>query len=88
MKAEGFVPRAAQLYHDMDGEVPMIGNDPNLSLQAKAYPGHLEDEPITIVCGQENQAKTGSPQPENEALVGPVDSSLLLRIQGRATWSK
>ena len=72
MKAEGFDPRAAQLYQDMDGEVPMIGND-HLSLQAKAYPGHLEDEPITIVCGQENQAKTGSPQPENEALLGPAE---------------
>ena len=71
MKAEGFVPRAVQLYQDMDGEVLMIHND-RLPLQAQAYLGHLEDEPITVVCGQENQAKTGSPQPENEAVVGSV----------------
>ena len=52
MKAEGFVPRTVQLYQDMDGEMSMADND-HLPLQVQAYPGHLEDEPITIVCGQE-----------------------------------
>jgi len=52
MKAESFVTRTVQLFQDMDGEVPMTDND-HLPLQAQAYPGHLEDEPITIVCGEE-----------------------------------
>ena len=55
MKAEGFVPRTVQLYglyQDMDGEMSMADND-HLPLQAQAYPGHLEDELITVVCGRE-----------------------------------
>jgi hypothetical protein len=71
----------------MDGEVPMADDD-HLPLQAQDYLGHLEDEPVTIVCGQENQGKAGTPHLENKALVGPVDSSLLMRIRGGATYSK
>jgi hypothetical protein len=55
-KAEGFVTRTVQLYQDIDGEVPMTDND-HLPLQAQAYPGHLENEPITILCGQESSRK-------------------------------
>ncbi|KIK02072.1 hypothetical protein K443DRAFT_542968 [Laccaria amethystina LaAM-08-1] len=85
MKAEGFVTRTVHVYQDMDGEVLMTDND-HLPLQAQAYPGHDEDEPVTIVCSQENQGKAGTPHPENGALVGPVDSSLLMRIRGGTTW--
>ena len=87
MKAEGFVTRTVQLFQDMDGEVPMTDND-HLPLQAQAYPGHLEDEPITIVCGEENQGKAGTPQFENETLVGPVDPGLSMQIRGKTTFSK
>ena len=84
MKLEGFVDRNVQLFQDMDGEV-LMNDNVHLPLQAQVYPGHDEDEPITIVCSQEN---AGAPQPENEALVSPVDSSLLMRIRGGTTWSK
>lgn len=87
MKLEGFVHRHVQLFQDVDGEVPM-NDKAHICLQAQVYPGHDEDEPITIVCSQENQGKAGTPQPENEALVSPVDSSLLTRIRGGTTWSK
>jgi len=87
VKAEGFVTRTVQLFQDMDGEVPMTDND-HLPLQAQAYPGHLEDEPITIVCGEENQGKAGTPQFENETLVGPVDPGLSMQLRGHNTWSK
>ena len=56
IKAEGFVTQTVQLYQDMDGEVPMADND-RPPLQAQAYPAHLEDEPITIVCGQESSGQ-------------------------------
>lgn len=86
MKLEGFVHRHVQLFQDVDGEVPM-NDKAHICLQAQVYPGHDEDEPITIVCSQENQGKAGTPQPENEALVSPVDSSLLTRIRGGTTWN-
>ena len=82
MKIEGLVNRIVQLFQDMDGEV-LMNDKTHIPLQAQVYPGHDEDEPITIVCSQENQGKA-----ENEALVGPVDSSLLMQIRGGATWSK
>jgi len=72
MKAKSFVTRTVQLFQDMDGEVPMTDND-HLPLQAQAYPGHLEDEPITIVCGQEIQGKAGAPQLKDEAVVGSLE---------------
>jgi hypothetical protein len=56
MKVEGFVNRIVELFQDMDGEVLMTDND-HLPLQAQAYPGHLEDEPITIVCGKRVQKR-------------------------------
>jgi hypothetical protein len=87
MKAEGFVARTVQLFQDMDGEVPMTDND-HLPLQAQAYPGHLEDEPITIVCGQENQGKAETPLPEPKTSVGPVKPGLSMQVTGAATWSK
>jgi hypothetical protein len=85
MKAEGFVARTAQLFQDMDGEVPMTDND-HLPLQAQAYPGHFEDEPITIVCGQESSGKAEGSQVMTP--LSAVDSSILMRIKGKATWSK
>ena len=85
MKAEGFVTRTVQLYQDMDGEVLMTDNG-HLPLQAQAYPGHLEDEPITIVCGQESSGKAEASQVMT--LLNVVDSSLLMRIRGAVTWSK
>jgi hypothetical protein len=84
MRVEGFVNRIVQLFQDMDGEV-LMNDKAHIPLQAQVYLGHHEDEPITIVC---NQGKAGIPQPENEALVGPVDSSLLMQIRGVTTWSK
>ena len=87
MKLEGFVNRNAQLFRDMDGEV-LMNDKVHIPLQAQDYPGHDEDEPITIVCSQENQDEAGTPQPENAGLVSPVDSSLLMRIRGGTTWSK
>ena len=87
VKVEGLVNRIVQLFQDMDGEV-LMNDKTHIPLQAQVYPGHDEDEPITIVCSQENQGKAGTPQAENEALVGPVDSSLLMQIRGGATWSK
>ena len=69
MKAEGFVTRTVQLFQDMDGEV-LMNDKAHIPLQAQVYPGHDEDEPITIV------------------LVGPVDSSFLMRIRGGVTWRK
>ena len=85
-KLEGFGHRNVQLFQDMDGEV-LMNDNVHLPLQAQVYPGHDEDEPITIICSQENQ-EAGAPPPENEALVSPVDSSLLMRIRGGTTWSK
>ena len=82
MKAEGFVTRTVQLFQDMDGEVLMTDND-HLPFQAQAYPGHLVDEPITIVCGQESSGRAEASPP-----VSPVDSSLLMRIRGGTTWRK
>jgi hypothetical protein len=84
MKAEGFVTRTVLLYQDMDGEVLMTDND-HLPLQAHhhAYPGHLEDEPITIVCGQESSEASQVMTP-----LSAVDLSLLMRIRGGVTWSK
>ncbi|KIJ90661.1 hypothetical protein K443DRAFT_686616 [Laccaria amethystina LaAM-08-1] len=79
-KAEGFVTRTVQLYQDMDGEVPMTDND-HLPLQAQAYPGHLEDEPIMIVCGQESSGKAEASQVLTP--LSAVDSSLLMRITGK-----
>ena len=76
-KAEGFVTRTVQLYQDMDGEVLMADND-HLPLQAQAYPGHLEDEPIVIVYGQGSSTTP----------LSAVDSSLLMQIRGGVTWSK
>ena len=87
MKLEGFVNRNVQMFQDMDGEV-LMNDKVHIPLQAQVYPGHDEDEPITIVCGQENQGKAATPQPENAGLVSPVDSSLLMRIRGGTTWSK
>ena len=49
----------------------MADND-HLPLQAQAYPGHLEDEPITIVCGQESSMTP----------LSAADSSLLMRNTG------
>ena len=69
--------RTVQLYQDMDGEVLMADND-HLLLQAQAYLGHLEDEPIAIVCGQESSTTP----------LSAVDSSLLMQIRGGVTWSK
>ena len=76
-KAEGFVTRTVQLYQDMDGEVLMTDNA-HLPLQTQCYPGHLEDEPIAIVCGQESSTTP----------LSAVDSSLLIQIRGGVTWSK
>ncbi|EDR05867.1 uncharacterized protein LACBIDRAFT_329321 [Laccaria bicolor S238N-H82] len=70
MKLEGFVHRNVQLFQDIDGEVLMDDNL-HMPLQAQVYPGHDEDERITIVCSQEHQGKAGTPQPENEALLSP-----------------
>ena len=69
--------RTVQLYQDMDGEVLMT-DDAHLPLQTQAYLGHLEDEPIAIVCGQESSMTP----------LGAVDSSLLMQIRGGVTWSK
>jgi len=85
MKVEGFVNQIVQLFQDMDGEVPMSDDD-HLPLQAQSYPGHLEDEPITIVCGEESSAKAEASQVTTP--LSAVDSSLLMRIRGGATWSK
>ncbi|EDR05869.1 uncharacterized protein LACBIDRAFT_329325 [Laccaria bicolor S238N-H82] len=52
VKAEGITGRKIQLFGDMDGEVPMNDND-HISFQAQVFPGHIEDEPITLVCSQE-----------------------------------
>ncbi|KIK02063.1 hypothetical protein K443DRAFT_97581 [Laccaria amethystina LaAM-08-1] len=81
-KAEGFVTRTVQLYQDIDGEVPMTDND-HLPLQAEAYPGHLENEPITIVCGQESSGKA---EAQVVTPLSAVDSSLLVRITGKVTF--
>jgi hypothetical protein len=83
-KAEGFVTRTVQLYQDIDGEVPMTDND-HLPLQAEAYPGHLENEPITIVCGQESSGKA---EAQVVTPLSAVDSSLLVRITGKVTFGK
>ena len=85
VKAEGFVTRTVQLFQDMDGEVPMTDND-HLPLQAQAYPGHLEDEPLTIVCGQESSGKAEASQVMTP--LSAVDSSLLMRIRAVATQSE
>jgi len=85
MKAESFVTRTVQLFQDMDGEVPMTDND-HLPLQAQAYPGHLEDEPLTIVCGQESSGKAEASQVMTP--LSAVDSSLLMRIRAVATQSE
>ena len=66
-----------QLYQDMDGEVLMTDNA-HLPLQTQAYPGHLEDEPIAIVCGQ---GISMTP-------LSMADSSLLMQIRGGVTWSR
>lgn len=75
-KAEGFATRTIKVYQDMDGEVLMTNND-HLPLQAQAYPGHLEDEPITIVFGQENSMTP----------LSAVDLSLLTQIRGGVAWN-
>ncbi|EDR05864.1 uncharacterized protein LACBIDRAFT_329317 [Laccaria bicolor S238N-H82] len=56
VKAEGIADRKIQLFGDMDGEVPMNDND-HLTFRAQVYPGHVEDEPITLVCSQEKAEK-------------------------------
>jgi hypothetical protein len=87
MKAESIVARTVQLFKDMDGEVPMTDND-YLPLEAQVYPGHDKDDPIMIVCSQENEGRAGTPPREDEAVVGPLDPGLPKQLRGGTTWSK
>ncbi|EDR06551.1 glycosyltransferase family 39 protein [Laccaria bicolor S238N-H82] len=58
MKVEELIGHNIQLFKDIDGEVPMNGNDPISHPQAYNYPGYVADEPITIICRtQESQTK-------------------------------
>ncbi|EDR06553.1 uncharacterized protein LACBIDRAFT_328793 [Laccaria bicolor S238N-H82] len=45
-----------QLFKDIDGEVPMNGNDPVCHPQAYNYPGCVADEPITIIYEHHDEA--------------------------------
>lgn len=74
MKAEGLVNQNIQLFEDMDGEVPMNDTAGPIPFQTQVYPGHDEDQPITIVCSQQSR--------------GEVKSSFSRQIRGGADWSK
>ncbi|EDR05862.1 uncharacterized protein LACBIDRAFT_302440 [Laccaria bicolor S238N-H82] len=80
VKAEGIADRKIQLFGDMDGEVPMNDND-HISFRAQVYPGHVEDEPITLVCSQvkaEKKQKIGRVVP---------DPTFNKKLQGSAQWN-
>jgi len=61
MKVEGLVNWIVQLFQDMDGEM-LMNDEVHIPLQVQVYPGHDEDEPITIVCGEESSAKAEASQ--------------------------
>ncbi|EDR04150.1 uncharacterized protein LACBIDRAFT_330720 [Laccaria bicolor S238N-H82] len=80
VKAEGIADRKIQLFGDMDGEVPMNDND-HMSLRAQVYPGHVEDEPITLVCSPKKAEKT---QKDTQLVPEP---SFNKKLKGSITWN-
>jgi hypothetical protein len=83
MTVERLVNQNIQLFEDVDGEVPMNDNDVHISFQTQVYPGHDEDQPITIVCSQQSRREVKEAQNTNQ-----IDSSFSQQIKGGVNWSK
>jgi hypothetical protein len=81
VKAEAIADRKIQVFGDMDGEVPMNDND-HMSFRAQVYPGHVEDEPIILVCDQKK-----AEEKQKDAHVVP-DPSFNKKLKGSITWSE
>ena len=81
VKAEAIADRNIQMFGDMDGEVPMNDND-HMSFRAQVYPGHVEDEPITLVCSQKK-----AEEKQKDAHVVP-DPRFNKKLKGSITWSE
>jgi len=82
MTVERLVNQNIQLFEDVDGEVPMNDNDVHISFQTQVYPGHDEDQPITIVCSQQSRREVKEAQNTNQ-----IDSSFSQQIKGGVNWN-